>query len=358
MRLAVDVMGGDHGPEELLQGVKLGLEAEPGIEKVFVVGPPAELDPLLDRIQLRGNPRVEVRPASEVITMNDDPAVAVRRKKDSSVLRTLELVREGEADAAISSGNTGGLYAGACIRLGRLPGVVRPTIACILPSFHGAWVLVDGGANPECTAEHLMQFGVMGSAYAKAMLGLPTPRVGVLSNGSEDAKGTDLTRAAVELLRSTGVNCRGYCEGYDLFMDGVDVCVCDGFVGNIVLKSAESLGKAVRGMLKEELTASPIRKLGALMSQGGLRRIAERMNPEAYGGAPILGMKGWVFKIHGSAKRTSLRHAMRQAERCVDLKLNDILVADLAAAEAATVGKAPKAASPDSPSNPTSTAAT
>lgn len=336
MRLAVDVMGGDHGPEELLQGVKLGLAAEPGISKVYVVGPPAELDPLLERLQLRGDPRVEVRPASEVITMQDDPAVALRRKKDSSVLRTLELLREGHADAAISSGNTGGLYAGACIRLGRLEGVVRPTIACILPSFHGAWVLVDGGANPECTPEHLMQFGVMGSAYAKAVLGLPTPRVGVLSNGSEDAKGTDQTRSALRLLRATGLNCQGYCEGYDLFMDGVDVCVCDGFVGNIVLKSAESLGKAVRGMLKEELTASPIRKIGALMSKGGLKSIARRMNPETYGGAPILGLKGWVFKIHGSARRTSLLHAMHQARRCVDLRLNDTLVADLAAAEAAT----------------------
>ncbi len=346
MRLAVDVMGGDHGPEELLQGVKLGLEAEPGISKVYVVGPPTELDPLLERLQLRGNPRVEVRPASEVITMQDDPAVALRRKKDSSVLRTLELVREGHADAAISSGNTGGLYAGACIRLGRLEGVVRPTIACILPSFHGAWVLVDGGANPECTPEHLLQFGVMGSAYAKAVLGLPTPRVGVLSNGSEDAKGTDQTRAALRLLRATGLNCQGYCEGYDLFMDGVDVCVCDGFVGNIVLKSAESLGKAVRGMLKEELTASPIRKLGALMSKGGLKSIARRMNPETYGGAPILGLKGWVFKIHGSARRTSLLHAMHQARRCVDLRLNDTLVADLAAAGAATAQLPPADAPP------------
>lgn len=354
MRLAVDVMGGDHGPEELLQGVKLGLEAEPAISRVIVVGPPATIEPLLERLSLKGDSRVELRPATEVITMEDDPAVALRRKKDSSVLRTLELVREGAADAAISSGNTGGLYAGACIRLGRLEGVVRPTIACILPSFHGAWVLVDGGANPECTPEHLLQFGVMGSAYAKAMLGLPEPRVAVLSNGSEDAKGTDLTRAAVGLLRAAPVRCAGYCEGYDLFMDGVDVCVCDGFVGNIVLKSAESLGKAVRGMLKEELTASPVRKLGALLSKAGLRRIAERMNPESYGGAPILGLRGWVFKIHGSARRSSLRHAMSQARRCVELRLNDTIVADLAAAEAAI---ARRTDSPPPGGNPTQPAA-
>jgi len=348
MRLAVDVMGGDHGPEELLQGVKLGLAAEPDIAKVFVVGPPDLLGPLLDRLQLRNDPRVEVRPASEVVTMEDDPALALRRKKDSSVLRTLELVRDGAADAAISSGNTGALYAGACIRLGRLEGVIRPTIACILPSFHGAWVLVDGGANPECEPGHLVQFGVMGSAYARALLGVPNPRVGILSNGSEKAKGTELTRAALELMRRAPVNATGYCEGHDLFMDGVDVCVCDGFVGNIVLKSAESLGKAVRGMLKEELTATPVRKAGALLAQGGLRRIAERMNPDTYGGAPLLGLRGWVFKVHGSARRVPLMHALHQARRCVELKLSDLIVSEIARTTAAMESPLPTRQPPDS----------
>ena len=253
MRLAVDVMGGDHGPEELLHGVRHGMDAEPGISRVIVVGPEDVLRPLLTTTGLANEPRLEVRHASEVVLMTDDPAVAIRRKKDASVLRALELVRDGHADAAISSGNTGCLYAGACVRVGRLAGVLRPTIACILPSLHGAWVLVDGGANPECEPEHLLQFGLMGSAYAKVLLGIPRPRVGVLSNGSEDSKGTDLTRAAAALLRRTDLEFKGYCEGYELFMDGVDVCVCDGFVGNIVLKSAESIGKAFRGMLKEEL---------------------------------------------------------------------------------------------------------
>lgn len=348
MRLAVDVMGGDHGPEELLQGVKLGLEAETGITKVHVVGPADLLGPLLDRLHLRNDPRVELRPASEVVTMDDDPALALRRKKDSSVLRTLELVRDGHADAAISSGNTGALYAGACIRLGRLEGVLRPTIACILPSFHGAWVLVDGGANPECEPEHLVQFGVMGSAYARAVLGIENPRVGILSNGSEDAKGTELTRAALDQMRRAPVNATGYCEGYDLFMDGVDVCVCDGFVGNIVLKSAESLGKAVRGMLKEELTASPVRKAGALLARGGLRRIAERMNPDTYGGAPLLGLRGWVFKVHGSARRIPILHTVHQARRCVELGLADTLISEIARTSAALkTPVSPASSSPD-----------
>jgi glycerol-3-phosphate acyltransferase PlsX len=328
MRLAVDVMGGDHGPEELLQGVKLGLVAEPAIQKLFLVGPEAELRAATARAGLT-DPRVEIRPASEVITMEDDAAVALRRKKDSSVLRALELVRDNAADAVISAGNTGGLYAGASIRLGRLAPVQRATIACILPSFHGAWVLVDGGANPECEPSHLVQFAVMGSVYAGAMFGIDRPRVGLLSNGSEAGKGTDLTRETLGLLRATDLNFQGYCEGYDLFMDGVDVCVCDGFVGNIVLKSAESLGKAVRGMLKEELTASVVRKVGAKLAEGGLRRIAERMNPETYGGAPLLGLNGCVVKIHGSARRNSLKHAMRQARRYVELGLNQAIVTQL-----------------------------
>ncbi len=321
-------MGGDHGPEELLQGVKLGLAAEPALRQVFVVGPEPEVRAALARIGL-ADPRVEVRNASEVITMEDDPAVALRRKKDSSVLRTLELVRDGAADAAISSGNTGGLYAGASIRLGRLDPVKRATIACILPSFHGAWVLVDGGANPECEPEHLLQFAVMGSVYARAMIGIDKPRIGVLSNGSEDSKGTELTRQAVSLIRSTDLNCRGYCEGYDLFMDGIDVCVCDGFVGNIVLKTAESLGKSVRGMLKEELLSSPIRKAGALLAKGGLKRIAERMNPETYGGAPLLGLNGCVVKVHGGARRTSVMHAIRQTRRFVELGINRTIETEL-----------------------------
>jgi glycerol-3-phosphate acyltransferase PlsX len=329
MRLAVDVMGGDHGPEELLQGVKLALAAEPGVVELYVVGPKPDLEAACSRIGLT-DPRLKIHHASEVLSMEDDPGLAVRRKKDSSLLRAIELVREGAADAVISSGNTGGLLAGATIRLGRLKGVRRPALACILPTLKGAWVLIDGGANPEGNPEMLLQFAIMGSAYSRAMLGVESPRVGVLSNGSEDAKGNELTRATVALIRKTDLNCAGYCEGYDLFLDGVDVAVCDGFVGNIVLKSAESLGKAVRAMLKEELTSHWIRMLGAKLAEGGLRRIAARMNPEVYGGALLLGLDGCAVKIHGGAKRDTLRHAISQTRRFVELQLNDAIVRDIA----------------------------
>ena len=334
MRLAVDVMGGDHGPEELLQGVQLGLAAARSISRLYVVGPLSVLEPLLVSTGC-SDPRLEIHPASEVLTMEDKPVQGLRKKKDCSIIRAVELVRDGKADAVISSGNTGGIVAAATIRLRTLEGIERPTIACIMPSQSGAWVLVDGGANPECTPQNLLQFAVMGSAYSRAMLGKQSPRVGVLSNGTEESKGTDLTRAALPLIRASGLNSTGYCEGYDLFMDGVDVCVCDGFVGNIVLKSAESLGKAVGAMLREELTANPWRMLGAAIARGGLQRIRTRMNPEAYGGAPLLGIHGCVIKIHGSAKRSNVRHAMTQAVRFVRLGLNETLVSAIAQAASA-----------------------
>ena len=335
MRLAVDVMGGDHGPEELLQGVKIGLAADAGIRLLSVVGPEAELRLIADRIGLR-DPRFAIRHASEVLTMEDKPVQGLRKKKDCSILRAVDLIKDGHADAVISAGNTGGIVAAATIRLRMLEGVERPTIACIMPSRTAAWVLVDGGANPECQAGTLLQFAIMGSVYSRAMLGVEKPRVGVLSNGTEETKGTELTRAAVELVRRTHLHCIGYCEGYDLFTGGVDVVVCDGFVGNIVLKTSEGLGKTFGALLKEELTANPLRLVGALLAKGGLGHIKERMNPDTYGGAPLLGINGTVIKIHGSAKRFALANAIRQSSRLVDRQLNETIVREIAMATAAT----------------------
>ncbi len=331
MRLAVDVMGGDQGPEELLHGVKLGLAAEPGVETLWVVGRVDELRTTASKIALTDR-RVSFHPASEVLTMEDDPAVAVRRKKDSSLLRAIDLVRDHQADAVISPGNTGALIAGSTFRLGRLEGVKRPTLACVMPTRTGAFVLVDGGANPECTPELLLQFAIMGSVYSQAMLGVENPRVGVLSNGSEASKGTDLTREAVGLISRTTLNCRGYCEGYDLFTGGVDVAVCDGFVGNVVLKTSEGLGKTMGALMKSELRANPLRRLGAILALGGLRQIRTRLNPDTYGGAPLLGLQGNVFKIHGSANRFALMNAIRQSARAVHQQLNATIVRELAKA--------------------------
>ena len=334
MRLAVDDMGGDQGPAELLHGIRLGLAADASITELRVVGPEDQLRTLARETGLN-DPRVVFHQAGEVLTMEDDPAVAVRRKKDSSLMRALELIREQATDAVISSGNTGALVAGATVRVGRLEGVRRPSLACIMPSRTGAFVLLDGGANPDCTPEILLQFAVMGSVYYKAMLGIDHPRVGVLSNGTEESKGTDLTRATLALIRKTSLNCVGYSEGSDLFKGTVEVGVCDGFVGNLILKTAEGLGQTVGYLLRTELTANPLRKAGALLASGGLRRIKERMNPETYGGAPVLGLRGSVVKIHGSAKRLALKNAILQSARAVNQRLNDEIVREIARAEAA-----------------------
>ncbi|MBN8247970.1 MAG: phosphate acyltransferase PlsX [Verrucomicrobia bacterium] len=334
MRLAVDVMGGDQGPAELLHGVRLGLAADESIRELQVVGPEATLRSLAREAGLTDS-RVSFLNADEVLTMEDDPALAVRRKKGSSLMRALELLREQGTDAVISSGNTGALVAGATVRVGRLEGIQRPSLACIMPSRTGAFVLLDGGANPDCTPEILLQFAVMGSVYFRAMLGVENPRVGVLSNGTEESKGNDLTRGALALIRKTRLNCVGYSEGSDLFKGTVEVGVCDGFVGNLILKAVEGLGRTVGHLLRTELTANPVRKVGALLASGGLRRIKERMNPETYGGAPVLGLRGSVVKIHGSAGRLALKYAILQSARAVNQRLNDEIVREVALAETA-----------------------
>ncbi|MBX3731430.1 MAG: phosphate acyltransferase PlsX [Verrucomicrobiae bacterium] len=331
MRLAVDVMGGDHGPTELLHGIRLGLESDPSITELQVVGPEETLRGLSREVGLTDS-RVTYVAASEVLTMDDDPGLAVRRKKDSSLMRALELLRAETTDAVISSGNTGALIAGATVRVGRLDGIRRPALACIMPSRDGAFVLLDAGANPDCTPEILLQFAVMGAVYSRGMLGVEHPRVGVLSNGTEETKGTEVTRQALALIRQTRLNCVGFAEGSDLFSGRVDVGVCDGFVGNLILKAVEGLGRTVGHLLRTELTANPLRTLGALLARGGLRRIRERMNPETYGGAPVLGLQGSVVKIHGSAKRVALKHAILQSARAVNRRLNDEIVHEVSAA--------------------------
>jgi glycerol-3-phosphate acyltransferase PlsX len=211
--------------------------------------------------------------------------------------------------------------------------VERPVLAARMPSRTGDFVLLDAGANPVCEPEHLAQFAVMGDVYAREILGLAKPRVGVLSNGSEESKGNDLTRAASALCKKLDLNYIGYVEGFDLFDDAVDVVVADGFVGNIVLKTAESLGYAMGHLLKRELMASPLRIIGAKLAQGGLRKLKQRMDPEVYGGAVLLGLNGNVIKAHGSSKERAIMNAIRVAVEEVQHGLNDIIIKQIALAK-------------------------
>jgi glycerol-3-phosphate acyltransferase PlsX len=201
-----------------------------------------------------------------------------------------------------------------------------------MPSGHGEFVLLDAGANHECKPAHLVQFAIMGSVYSRDVLGHARPRVGILSNGAEETKGNDLTRDAARLCRQTDLNFVGYVEGHDLFADHIEVVITDGFTGNIVLKSIESMGKAIIGLLRRELTATPVRKAGALLAQGALRSIMRRMDPEAYGGAPLLGLNGTVIKAHGSARAKAILNAIRVAGETIQHKLNDTIAREVAQA--------------------------
>ena len=329
MRIAVDVMGGDHGPGVVIEGVKQALEADRSIAAIYLVGNEAEINPARERAGLRDS-RVQIVHASEVLSMEDKPQ-SVRSKKDSSMVRAIELVSDGKADAIISPGNTGALVAGS-LKLRRLEGVERPALAARMPSKTNDFVLLDAGASPVCEPLNFAQFAVMGSVYAKALLELDRPRVGILSNGSEESKGNELTREAAKLCAKLDLNFIGYVEGFDLFSDAVDVAVADGFVGNIVLKTAESLGYAIKSLLKTELTASPIRQLGATLAKGGLMKLKQRMDPEVYGGAVLLGLNGIVIKAHGSSRERAIANAIRVATEEISHGVNQVISQQIAKA--------------------------
>ncbi len=333
MRIVVDVMGGDHGCGVVVEGAKLALERNSAIQQLYLVGNESEIRAAIAAKSLH-DPRVTVVHASQVLTMEDKPVEGLRRKKDCSILRSVDLVKDNQAEAVISTGNTGGLVAAATIRLRTLPGVDRPAIATVIPSEKSAFVLVDAGANPDCKPLHLLQFAIMGNIYAREILGHTNPRVGILSNGTEEMKGTELTREAAKLCAQADLNFLGYVEGHHLFADAVEVVVMDGFTGNIVLKTCESMGKAMVRTLKSELTANPLRKFGALLSAGAFKNIRKRMDPEAYGGAPLLGVNGNVIKAHGSARETAIMNAIRVSAQTVSHQINQLIVTEIAKANA------------------------
>jgi glycerol-3-phosphate acyltransferase PlsX len=331
MRIAVDVMGGDHGCAVVVEGVRRALEADPKISTLFLVGDQREIESALGMTHCH-DLRVQIVHASEVVTMSDKPVNALRKKKDSSISRGAELVRDGQADAVISLGNTGGIFAAATFKLGRISGVDRGCIAAIMPRQDNEFVLLDAGANIECKPLHLAQFAVMGSVYSREVLGRKKPRVGILSIGTEDSKGNELTLEAFKLCKGLDLNFIGNIEGHDLFKDRVDVVVCDGFVGNVVLKTAESLAVAVFSMLKRELMRNPKRQIGAYLAQNAFHAIRRRMDPEVYGGAPLLGFNGMVFKAHGSARERAIASALRVTTDAVNHRVNEIIAREIASA--------------------------
>jgi len=331
MRIAVDVMGGDHGCGVVIAGVKRALEESKDLTLIYLVGHKDEIHAALPPRGFRDH-RVRVIHATEVVEMSDKPVVALRKKRDSSIARAAELVREGKADALVSLGNTGGIFAAGTFKVGRVPGVDRGCIATVMPRQGNEFVLLDAGANVECKPVHLAQFAVMGSVYSREVLKHKNPRVGVLSIGTEDTKGNELTLGAFQLCKKLNLNFIGNIEGHDLFKDHVDVVVCDGFVGNVVLKSVESLAVAMFSMLKRELMHSPQRQLGAYLAKGAFQALRRRMDPEVYGGAPLLGFNGVVFKAHASARERAVTSAIRMTLHALKNQINQIIARDIAAA--------------------------
>jgi phosphate acyltransferase len=332
-RIAVDAMGGDLGPPEVVAAVKLALHQQT-LNAITLVGDEAVLAPLLREAGLARNHRLSVHHTSEVITMDDKPLNALKRKKDSSMVRAIELVKYGEAGVVVSCGNTGALMAGGTLKLRTMEGIARPGLAAVCPRSGGHFVLIDAGANPEAKPEHLVHNAILGSHYCRVMLGVSKPRVGLMTIGTEEGKGNALITETNDLLRRVGgiINYRGPIEGFHVFEEHVDVVVCDGFVGNIMIKSWESLVKFFKAVIKEEMKANPLRFAGGVLSKGAFDALKERINPERYGGAPLLGLNGHILKAHGSSNRRAIRSAIQAANEIVKADMNQLIEGDIARA--------------------------
>ncbi len=330
MRIAVDAMGGDHAPREIVKGAVEAINGIEGLEKLYLVGDEKAVRAELDLCGCR-NPGIEVKHASEVIAMSESPAQAVRRKKDSSIGRAVDLVKAGEADAVISAGNTGAVVVAATLKLRTLEGVTRPAIAAVMPTRKKPFVLLDAGANTDCPPDMILDFAVMGSLYSKLILGQEKPLVGLLSIGTEAIKGNDTTREAFKVLEEGPLNFRGNVEGHDLFTGETDVIVCDGFVGNVVLKTSESAAQAIGHWIKEEFKKGPIRLLGCVLLAGALKTIKRKLDPEMYGGAPLLGVNGICIITHGASSSKAIYHAIRVGAEAIQSGLNNKITTELKA---------------------------
>ena len=323
--LAIDCMGGDHGPSVTLPAVLQFLREDSGV-RVILVGLPSAFDEAFQRKASSFGDRIVIRPVSQVVEMDDAPAMAMRVKKDSSMRVAIDLVKSGEAQAAVSAGNTGALMAISRFVLKTLPGIDRPAIASVIPSMKGQTYMLDLGANVDCSAEHLLQFGVMGAMLVEALEHREAPTVGLLNIGEEDIKGNEVVKRAAELLRNSGLNFYGNVEGNDIYKGTTDVVVCDGFVGNVALKASEGLAKMVTTFLRLEFKRNLLTKVLALIAMPVLVRFKKRFDSRRYNGASLLGLRGVVVKSHGSADDFAFRQAMRRAAEAADNRLIDRIV--------------------------------
>ncbi len=326
MKIIVDAMGGDFSPTAQVEG-SVRAANELGVD-IVLVGDVAKISHELGRLGYSGD-KISVREASEVITNDDEPSKAIRRKKDSSIVVAANMLKNGDGDGLVSTGATGGVLAAGLLIVGRIDGVIRPALAPVLPTDKGPALLVDAGANADCKAANLMQFGIMGSVYANGVLGKENARVAIVNIGAEEHKGNELTKEAYELLKKAPVNFVGNIEGREIMDGAADVIVCDGFVGNVILKLTEGLAATLLRNIKGMLMKNFATKLGALTLKGQFKEFKKKMDYTEYGGALLLGLKYPVVKGHGSSDAKAVFSAIRQAEKFVSAGVVEKIKNDL-----------------------------
>lgn len=328
MKIAVDAMGGDYAPQNIVAGASEALRDTGPIDRLYLVGDQPQVEAQLKRNQC-ADPRIQLVHTTEVIAMQDPPVQAVRRKKDSSMCRAIDLVKRGEADAIVSAGNTGALLTASQLKLRTLEGVDRPGLAVLIPSPKNVFVLMDAGANLEPHPSNLVQYAIMGSLYSKQILGYKNPRVAVFSIGSEDMKGNELTLEAHRQIKATDLNFVGNIDGHDLFENIADVIITDAFVGNAVLKACESTARLVAHWLRDELTRNPLRMIGAALANGAFKALKRKADPDEYGGAVFLGINGTCVKAHGASSPKAVKNAIRVAVEFVEGQFNEHIVEEI-----------------------------
>ncbi len=328
MKVALDAMGGDFAPQNIIAGAVEALKDFADLTKLFLVGDTPRIEKELALLGCNDR-RIEIVHSTQVVEMADGATESVRRKKDSSISRAVDLVKHGDAQAVVSAGHTGAAVAAASVKLRLLEGIDRPGIASIMPTETNRFVLIDAGANTNADASHLVHNAIMGAVFSKHVLGYANPTIGLMSIGTEDQKGNECTKKAFELLRASGLNFRGNVEGHDLFENPVEVVVCDGFTGNIVLKTSEAIAHAMLTWLKHEIMQSPVRKFGALLMKGAFQKIKTKTSADEVGGSPLLGVNGICIIAHGSSSPRAIRNALRAGMDSVAYSLNPHIVEEV-----------------------------
>jgi glycerol-3-phosphate acyltransferase PlsX len=328
MRVALDAMGGDHAPRNIVEGAVLALQSYSHLSKLYLVGDEAAIKAELRRLNFHDD-RVELVHSTQVVNMDDEAVSSVRKKKDSSISRAVDLVKKGSADAVVSAGHTGAAVAASTIKLRMLPGVERAGIATTIPTESNLFVLIDSGANPDAKPIHLLQYAIMGSVYSSHVLKFKNPSIGLMSIGTEDNKGSESTKEVFKMLKASGLNFRGNVEGHDLFENPVEVVLCEGFLGNVVLKSCEALAHAVFSWLKHELKKNPLRMAGAMLAKGAFKTIGKKINADEYGGSLLLGVDGICIIAHGSSSKIAIKNAIRVALESIEQHVNPHIVEEI-----------------------------